>query len=373
MNGINFIAPVGHTFRLLCCLGAVLAVAGCTTTLSGGKAKGETAGLVYYLPAPHLYLSPQADGSVVLEVKYLPDPTNAYTLQLDSYLSKATFEVGTSNGLLSTVNLNADTSEVAASAVAAATEIRKAHITAAQTKDAARKTQEDAKRTAVKAAADAVTDQRDKVALLQDKQKFYEKNPPKEGSGVDLLELKLELSQEKLKLTQLEARLGLVKGASTSAFNEPGAVVASAEGVAYGPMLFRMLQDGDGVKLVAVEDQITLGTPKSVAASSSVKATPAKIVIRPRDVLRDAVIDFSEAVVITAGSAKVVNPALGAAAPPVVPNGQLSSSLSQDAKKLTIRLPSTLVPGRYRIDVDVTGPSGNRQQVSVPLEWLLPG
>jgi hypothetical protein len=360
-----------RTFRGLCFLAVIAATAACTTTMSGGKAGPVAEGLVYYLPAPHLYLSPQADGSVVVEVKHLPDPSNAYTLKINSYFSNATFEVGTHNGLLTTVNLDVDTSGVAASAVTAATDIQKARMTSDKEKETARKTQEDAKRTAVKAAAEAVTTQRETVALLEAKRKFYTDNPPKAGSAVDLQALDLEILQERLKLTQLEARLGLVKDKSTSAFNDPGQVVTSIQGTAHGPLLFRMLQDGEGVKLVAVGDQITVATPQAAAGASSVKATPAKIVIRKADAQRDVAIDFSQPVQLTAGSTKLMDPALGVSASPVVPSDRLATSLSADNKRLTIKLLDTPQKGHYRIDVEVTGPSKLRQQIGIPIDWLV--
>lgn len=368
MSGTWLSEAKGRMFRGLCSLAAMAVTAACTTTMSGGKAGAASKGLVYYLPAPHLYLSPQADGSVVVEVRHLPDPSNAYTLRLDSYLSNATFEVTTNNGLLTTVNLDADTSGVAASAVAAATDIRKARMTADQAKEAARKTQEEAKRTAVKTAAEAVAAQREKVELLEAKQKFFKDSPPNPGSSVELQALDLEVLQERLKLKHLEARLGLTKDASTSAFNDPGQGAPSAEGIAYGPVLFRMLPEGKGVKLVAVNDQIVLAPPEG---SSRVTATPARIVIRKDAVQRDAIINFSNPVKVTAGSTKVMNPALGGSAVPVVPSDRLESSLGADSKQLTIKLPSDLQAGRYRIDVEVTGPSNQRQQVGIPLDWLV--
>lgn len=373
MNNCRINQPVVRALRRLCCFGVIALSTACSTTMSGRKSAPEADGLIYYLPAPHLYMSPQADGTVRVEVKYLPDPTNAYTLKLNSYLSKATFEVGTKDGLLTTVSLDADSSGIAASAVAAATEIRKTRLTAAQAKESAHKTQEEAKRTAVKAAAEAVAAQREKLALLEDKRAFYKANPPKEGAGVDLPALELEISQETLKLKQLENRLGLVKDTSSDAFNDPGRAAAmSTAGTAYGPMLFRMLPDGPGVKLVAVGQQLTLAAPALASEPGNQKPITEKIVIAKGDAVRDAVIQFAQAVAsVDAKSAKVMNPSLGAGAAPVAAGNALAVSLSSDSKQLTVKLPNSLTAGQYRLEVDVIGAEGQRRLVAIPLRWLL--
>lgn len=352
----------------------VFALAGCTTTLSGRPATASSEGLRYYLPAPHIYMTPQPDGSVRAEVKYLPDPNNAYTLRLNSYLSKATFDIQTVNGMLTSVNLDADSSAIAVAGVQAATSIRTAQLTAEKTEAQALKTKEDAKQAAIKEATEAVRAQREKVALLQDKQNFYTANPTAADDPTRLA-LKLEISQEGLKLQQLERRLGLARSTPASSFNDPGDTASGAVTNAFGPMFFRVLPIGDGVKLVALEPQRVIGasvgavvgaaTPDAVA----VVPTPKNFEIKSADAQRQIVVTFNVPISVDAATSRLMRPSESAITPVVV--GSLLKFAGTDAvTEVKVDLPANLAAGRYRLDLAVQPTGGSRRMVPLTVSWL---
>ena len=352
----------------------LFALAGCTTTLSGRPATASSEGLRYYLPAPHIYMTPQPDGSVRAEVKYLPDPNNAYTLSLNSYLSKATFDIQTANGMLTSVNLDADSSAIAVAGVQAATSIRTAQLTAEKTEAQALKAKEDAKQAAIKEATEAVRTQREKVALLQDKQNFYTANPTAADDPTRLA-LKLEISQEGLKLQQLERRLGLARTTPASAFNDPGDTAGGAVTNAFGPMFFRVLPIGDGVKLVALEPQLLVGASVGAVVGAAapdagaVIPTPKSFEIKNADTQRQIVVTFNVPISVDAASSRLMRPSESAITPVVV--GNLLKFADTDAvTEVKLELPANLVAGRYRLDLAVQPVGGSRRMVPLTVSWL---
>jgi hypothetical protein len=351
----------------------VLVGAGCTTTLDGRIARAGNEGLRYYLPAPHIYLVPQADGSVLAEVKYLPDPSRAYTLNLNAYLSAATFDVQTSNGLLTSVSLDSDSSAVAVAAVQAAKDIRVAKLTAEQAQVQARKTQDGAKQAAVKSATAEVLAQREALDLLLDKRKFYVDNPIAANEETRR-DLELEISQAKLKLAQLEHRVGLARDAASSSFNDPGAGSDAGAGKAYGPIFFRVLPEGRGVKLVAVEPQLEITTTAGalavqVGAAQMLTPTAKRFDIKSADTQRQFVVKFNAAVTVEANASKLLRPSDSSTAP-VIAGNALKIFGSSDGKEVRIDLPPTLAPGRYRLDLTVQPAGGQRQLFSFVVSWL---
>jgi hypothetical protein len=343
---------------------------GCTTTMDGRPANAGSSGVRYYLPAPHVYMEPQSDGSVKLEVKYLPDPNNAYTLNVNAYFSTATFDVKTKDGMLTSVALNSDSSAVAVKAIEAATDLRKQKMTAEQKQEETRKAQESSKRVATKSAAEAVTAQREKVELLEAKLLFL-KSKPGALPAAEQLELELEISQEKLKLAQLEQRLGLVRSAPSAEFNDPGAARANNGGsTAFGPVLFRVLPHGAGVKLVALDAQRPFpadGQAQAVA-SPHLDWSPKQVKIGVADAQRDTVIRFTEPVSLDMARSSLRRPADGVTAVPAIAGPQLSALV--EGTVVTVKLPASLAKGAYRLDLTVKPASGEPKLVSIAISWL---
>ena len=241
--------------KYICFLGCLsfFALSGCTTLMSGDPATKDGAGIRYSLPAPHIFLNPQADGTITVEVKYLPDPNNTYTLNIDSYLSNTTFNVGLENGMLTSLALDSKSSEVPGKVISAATEIQKARMTAKQQQ---LKTDQEEKDAIKKATNEVATEIRNKVkeiALLKNKMEFYNSQPTGTYSKKEFRDLNLEISQKEVELNFLKKKLGLAKSGT---FNDPSAFMDPIKKddslkKAYGPVLFRVLPTQDsGVKLV---------------------------------------------------------------------------------------------------------------------------
>jgi hypothetical protein len=98
-------------------------------------------GIRYSLPKPLIQVTPQADGTIGVEVLYLPDSEHTYAIESESWMSSYTSQVLVNqSGFLTAVEFKANTGglgqQVAASAGAAASQvynIKAAQISAAQT------------------------------------------------------------------------------------------------------------------------------------------------------------------------------------------------------------------------------------------------
>lgn len=369
--------------RPLAWCAAVLILAGCTTTMSGGPAASDKKGIRYSLPAPHIYLDPQPDGTVLVSEKYLPDPNHTYTLNLNSYMSSATFDIKLVDGMLTTVNLDADSSAVAVDAVSAATELQKQRMSADEKRKTDAKQAADASATEHKTAAEAVRKQQEKLALLKGKRQFYLDHPGN-LSAQAMLELDLQISQEEIQLTQLEARTGFAKGGASAndpwgAFSDPG-VAPNELKVAYGPVFFRVLPtEPDGVKLVAIEVQRQFQTSTSAvetkvpAAASPLKFIPDLVTIRPKDASKELVFKASKPLErLDLGKSRLVKPSEGSSAV-AIPGSDLAIAITDsDMKSLRLDLPGTLPKGVYRLDLAVyVKGSPNAEMQSVTIHWLM--
>lgn len=93
---------------------ATLLVAGCANlNVSQVKEGDATKGLRYYLPKPYLQVVPQADGTINVEVIFLPDRSRSYAIDTSSYLSSYSFQASRDEkGLLTAVEFKASTAAV---------------------------------------------------------------------------------------------------------------------------------------------------------------------------------------------------------------------------------------------------------------------
>lgn len=93
---------------------AVLLAAGCANVSVNKVKEGDaTKGLRYYLPKPYLQAVPQADGTINVEVIFLPDRSRAYAIDTTSYLSSYTFQASRDEkGLLTALEFKASTAAV---------------------------------------------------------------------------------------------------------------------------------------------------------------------------------------------------------------------------------------------------------------------
>lgn len=126
----------------------ILVVTGCTSvTVRPVDSASPEVGIRYSLPKPVLHVTPSFDGSVNVEVIFIPDPENTYAISSYTVLAAHSLEVMVSKGLLQKMGTVTDTTVVAADFVraagavsgdvlkqeAVATEKRETNIAAART------------------------------------------------------------------------------------------------------------------------------------------------------------------------------------------------------------------------------------------------
>lgn len=128
------------------CLSCVvsLVLVGCAsmtvTKITPDNSKTVT-GIRYSLPKPFIQVTPQADGTIAVDVLYLPDSNNTYAINTSSFMSTYTFQAALDqNGMLNAVEFKQNTSvvgqQVAASAGTAAAQMysmKAAQLVATQT------------------------------------------------------------------------------------------------------------------------------------------------------------------------------------------------------------------------------------------------
>jgi hypothetical protein len=225
----------------------------CITLVEVEKYKNNVSGVRYSLPATYLLVTPKSDGTASYDWVYLPDPENEYVVRTKSYMTKYTTDLTLENGLLKKVTSKSDSTGVATKTFDAAQSVYVARTTAAA--DAAKK-EADKNDAAKKAIADA------RLELIQAKSELavLEKNGKSGPSDADWL-------KATIKVEQAENKLAAAKSAAPSALNAmnaPGGENGLKTGQAWGPVLFRVVQDKETVKLVAVNKQQAFDTATAV-------------------------------------------------------------------------------------------------------------
>jgi len=135
--------------------------------------------------------------------------------------------------------------------------------------------------------------------------------------------------------------------------------------------LFRVMPDGEGVKLVAFEAQQRYQTSAAAppAAAPPVAFTFAPTNLQAKTSEAGGQLRFVASKPIQSiGGKKLVRPADGVAAGPVLEGDRITVELAADKKTLTLTLP-TLEAGAYRLDLSIIlEGSQNRQGESIPIK-----
>jgi hypothetical protein len=96
----------------LVCL-ALVGCAGVTVTKVTSQNEGAVKGMRYSLPKPFIQATPQADGTIAVDIVYLPDSNNTYAFDTYSYFSSYSFQVAPDRfGMLNAVEFKENTSAV---------------------------------------------------------------------------------------------------------------------------------------------------------------------------------------------------------------------------------------------------------------------
>lgn len=256
--------------RLLALLAITLPLlGGCVSIVTNKPATNTDEGLRYSLPVPVLQVTPQPDGTMAIEVLYLPDPKNTYVVSASSFIGSYTLDVKTNNGLLDTVSFSPDSTGVATQAITSYGEISKAKIEAAAKADADAAKKADDKAKAAATAAQALTDAKTTLAVATAKRdKLIELGAQKEDSNLIGAELAIVEAQQRFIALQSAAAAEASSGAMNKAANTPKNFTMAA-----GTIFYRMVPSDDNSGRV---DLIPDAAQVKAETSKPVKATPKK-------------------------------------------------------------------------------------------------
>jgi hypothetical protein len=357
---------------------AALLAAGCanvTVTKLDDKNKAAK-GLRYYLPKPYLQAVPQADGTVSVEVIFLPDKSRSYAIDTTSYMSSYTFQASRDEkGLLTALEFKASTaavgqqlaSSLGAYAVqaynmqTAAAVAQQTQVNTAQTAlDAARATLASAEATLASNVANGAKPE----TIISDR------------AAVASAKAKADIAAETLLRAQTMAQL---VSSPAAAAGTVATTTAPAMGTAfaaagvwtqppvlnlpqqYGPVLYAVNDDGTTVSLRAVTATLNGTTTPATqgdvvpAAQPAFKTTSAALgppALVPVSQTQPAsnkqatfVFDRPVKAMTALGSSTLTD-----AVPPVGVDSSAAPKLSADLKTVTVDT-TKLQPGRYVVTV----------------------
>jgi hypothetical protein len=359
-------------------LAAALLATGCAN-VTVNQVKGNDSivkGLRYYLPKPYLQAVPQADGTISVEVIFLPDKSRAYAIDTTSYMSSYTFQASRDEkGLLTTLEFKANTaavgqqlaSSLGAYAVqaynmqTAAAVAQQSQINSAQTAlDTARANLASAEATLASNLANGAKPE----TIVTDR------------ALVASSKAKLDIAAETLLRVQTTAQLVSSPTAAAGTLSTTTApAIATALSAAgawtqppvlslpqqYGPVLFAVNDDGTNVTLVAVRAALSGATTPATQAGVVKEAQPAfkttAAALGPPTLLpitqsqpvsnkvATFVFDRPVKTITAVGSSTMTD-----TVPPVAVDASAAPKLSADLKTVTIDT-TKLQPGKYVVSV----------------------
>jgi hypothetical protein len=356
----------------------ILTINGCITSMSGKQAIGGETGIRYYLPAPHLIVTPKPDGTASIEIKYFPDPNNAYTLNLESFFASATFEVKLTDGMLTSLNLDAKADNIPSEALKTAGELKKKQVDKDNAEDKKKKDKKDENAKAAEKDAEEIRTKENELKTAMEELKFYESHPGTISDN-DLLKIKWKIKELELQVEFLKEKANKSDG---SALNDPTQVYIPNLAMAYGPVIFRILPaNNGGVKLVALDKQETFTTsvePPEKKPPEEIRFTPSPVVIKKDDQDKDILLTFTVPIEsIDSTRIRLTNPSLGVKAPPVLSGDReiAFSIISADRKNIKIVMLKDPKPGHYLLDLFIVFivPEGKKQtaMITVEISWKL--
>jgi hypothetical protein len=333
---------------------------GCMTWITSERLTDNAEGLRYALPAVFLRVTPQPNGTMMVEKLILPDESQEYVLRVDSFIAAYSFNATVASGLLTSATFAPDTTGVAAKAVETTGNLLKTRIeTSADAQGKRNEAAQRAKSTAEEA----------KTELIVAEVKLQRlKDLGKTGFDIEEAETAVAVARAKFeRARQAAAAFGFTE------FNAPGSGADRGEfPKAWGPVLYRVVMSRDGVALQPVAEQRQFDTsvaakPASAANAPSLelKFTPLGGPIRPgATVVLQASEPLQKVDLVQLRDAKTkqqVGPSLTDKAS-VAPNNQ----------SVTVQLPSDTPDGRYTLEVVVHTQAKpaipNPQEVSVEVK-----
>lgn len=277
---------------------AAASLASCITTVDVRKvtpgAQPAPPGIPYFLPAPFLKVTPAGDGSLAVDIVYLPDPNHEYAAQARSVLAKYKLVLQLDeNQLLKKVDWSGTSSDVAKQAVDSGAQVAKAKIEANAT---AKKAADDKKAAAAKerknaiAAAKTALGEAELQLTTARQRRDFLVAPGSGASPADKQAAELGLLDAQAARDAAAKKLAELEGDSSAA-TLAALADKPVKGVP-GPLLFRIVDDGQTVRLVPVSfvdnapatkptpTPVIQGSFPSSSAETGEKATPIKLYVQ---------------------------------------------------------------------------------------------
>jgi hypothetical protein len=332
-------------------------LSGCITWLDVSKANGDSDGIHYFLPQTFIVMTPNTDGTVTVETKYIPDPDREYVIATRSFMGNYTMDVNrTDEGFLDTVTFSSDTTGVAKQLIQSGSTVRAAEIDA---KAAKAKADADAAKAAADKTAGAIatadktkSDAQLEVNVTQAKlDKLQQLAGAKPSS-----DMQAQIVVAQVALAEAQARLT----AATTAYNTTAANAAAANGAvaknklfAPEPVFFRVDMQPRSVALrqtFAQADRATWNTPKVDALPGKLQVLPHELVVRPdKDTgALTGTVKADRAL----QSARYITGRTQPDRKPLPPKAVIVS-LQGDKSTVLIELPQSLPAGDYEIDTQM--------------------
>lgn len=346
-----------------------MTMSGCVSTLDSSPATPAAKGMRYALPVPLLKVTPGSDGTMALEVLYLPDPKNTYTVQASSFLGAYTLDVKVKEGLLESVSFNSNSTVVADQLLTTAAAVKKAQIDADQkAEDASIKKAEEAAKVA-QASAKALADARLSVDVAQAKLDWLTNH-----GGT-----KEQILAAELVLTEAQTRLEPLKTAAALDLSSANALSGGDDPKAAGPIFFRLAPgEGGRVDLIADTPQIMEST--SFAAKPPKPVKPVAYEIVPPVVVRPTANGLVLKVKVSQAIKAVLTDDIefeSLSAPgTTVTSPRIDISTADSVTYLIVTFADQMPVGRYRLDIPVEDAKGARalpEALTVDIGPKLPG
>jgi hypothetical protein len=253
------------------CLSLISACADLNVTKVTDANQATVKGVRYYLPKPYLLATPQADGTVIFDVVFLPDKSREYAIDTSAYFSNYTFQVARDEkGLLTALEFKASTSAVGqqlatsvGNSAAQAYNIKAAGLAAVQSQVNTAQTALDT------AKANAAADEA-KLASDQGNPNVSSATITSDYAAVAQSKAKLQIAEQALQRAQSNSQAVATTIAASTTASTTAPTMGTAFGAQaawslptvynlpdkFGPVLYAINDKGSAVTLVAVQAEL---------------------------------------------------------------------------------------------------------------------
>lgn len=203
-------------------------------------------GQIYSMPVPVIKVETTADGVQVTPM-VLPDPLQTYSVRSVNILGTSKLETGLKNGMLSKLTSEGDTSAVAETLIESGAAVADKQLTQ-QAKE------RDEREADIKAAAKTYNQEKLNWELAD---AALKRDPDNESKKEKFEEAKIKVDAAKRSLDNARAgRIDIADGAGLASKEKQ-------EFKSYGPVFYRVMDNGDTVKLKSIDIKVDGDIPKS--------------------------------------------------------------------------------------------------------------